>query len=81
MSNNFCSTTNFNVLITSISRKVPLIKAVKKAFAKLGNSGKVYGADASVDCVGRFFVSCVYSGLVGGPEARHVVHLPPFVVT
>ncbi|MFH1832143.1 MAG: NAD-dependent epimerase/dehydratase family protein [bacterium] len=46
----------FNVLITSISKKVPLIKSVRKAFAKLGNIGKIYGADANHDCISRFFI-------------------------
>jgi len=56
MLNDFRYDTSFNVLITSISKKTPLIKAVRKAFIKIGNSGKIYGADANFDCIGRFFV-------------------------
>ena len=46
----------FNVLITSISKKVPLIKAVKRAHAAIGITGKVFGADSSEGCIGRYFV-------------------------
>ena len=56
MLNDFRSIPSFNVLITSISKKVPLIKSVRRSFVKLGNTGKIYGADASADCVGYFFV-------------------------
>lgn len=44
-----------NILITSISKKVPLIKAVKKAVSKLGSSGKVVGSDSNPECIGRYF--------------------------
>ena len=46
----------FNTLITSVSKKVQLIKSVRNSYAKLGNIGKIYGADAQQDCIGRFFV-------------------------
>ncbi len=46
---------NFNVLISSVSQKVPLIQAVKNASSKLGNKGKVWGADASAECIGKYF--------------------------
>ena len=45
-----------NVLITSISGKVPLIKAVKKAVRKCHKKGKVIGGDCSDNIVGRYFV-------------------------
>ncbi|HCJ66892.1 MAG TPA: epimerase, partial [Elusimicrobia bacterium] len=48
--------TNFNVLVTSISRKVPLLNAVKKANLKLANTGKLFGADINENCIGRYFV-------------------------
>lgn len=44
------------VLITSISKKVPLIKAVKDAVANLSTPLKVIGADCSTECIGRYFV-------------------------
>jgi carbamoyl-phosphate synthase large subunit len=47
---------NGNVLITSISKKVPLIKAVKKAVHKCYKKGKVIGGDCSDNIVGRYFV-------------------------
>lgn len=46
----------FNILITSISKKVPLIKAVKGASSRLANSGVIYGADLEEQCAGRYFV-------------------------
>lgn len=45
-----------NVLITSISKKVPLIKAVKRGVAKLSSSIKVYGSDLDENCLGKYFV-------------------------
>lgn len=45
-----------NILVTSISKKVPLIKSLKEANKKLGNTGKIFGADTNNDIVGKFFV-------------------------
>lgn len=44
-----------NILITSISRKVPLIKAVKNAAAKLNPGIRVYGTDLNRECIGKYF--------------------------
>lgn len=44
------------VLITSISKKVPLIKAVRDAAENQPNAFKVIGADCNADCLGRYFV-------------------------
>lgn len=41
-----------NVLITSLSRKVPLLKAFQEA---TGAGGYVWGADSDPECVGRHF--------------------------
>lgn len=45
-----------NILISSISTKVPLIKAVKRAAAKISSSIKVIGADLDENCIGKYFV-------------------------
>ena len=45
-----------NVLITSISKKVPLIKAVSAGVQKVSGSSKIFGADADDTCIGRYFV-------------------------
>lgn len=45
----------FNVLITSISKKVPLIQAVRQAMTLSNLEGKVYGGDSNPHCVGRYF--------------------------
>ncbi len=46
----------FNVLITSISRKVPMIREVRKALRKIDHEGKVFGADCDNGCNGKYFV-------------------------
>ena len=45
-----------NVLITSLSRKVPLVERFRGAIAALGEGGEVWGADLDPECVGRHFV-------------------------
>lgn len=50
------SRTSANILVTSVSTKVPLVRAVRKASLKLGNTGKVFGADMNPNCTGRYFV-------------------------
>jgi carbamoyl-phosphate synthase large subunit len=45
-----------NILITSISNKIPLISAVKNAAKKIGNIELIYGADTNINSVGKFFV-------------------------
>lgn len=45
-----------NVLITSISKKVPLILAVKNAAIKISKSIKVFGGDIDNNCIGKYFV-------------------------
>lgn len=50
-----------NILITSISKKIPLIKAVRQAIASINKTApntieKVIGADSNFHCIGRYFV-------------------------
>lgn len=45
-----------NVLITSISGKVPLIQLVKDAMNRLHKEGKLFGGDVNKQCIGRYFV-------------------------
>lgn len=45
-----------NVLVTSISRKVPLLQAVRKACEKLKKPYTLFGADGNPNVIGRFFV-------------------------
>jgi carbamoyl-phosphate synthase large subunit len=42
-----------NVLVTSLSRKVPLVEALRSA---VDGSGLVWGGDTDAECVGRHFV-------------------------
>ncbi len=45
-----------NVLITSISNKVPLILCLKKSIAKMQTNTKIFGGNINDNCVGKFFV-------------------------
>lgn len=45
-----------NVLITSISTKVPLIRAVRQAMERVDSGARLYGADSSASAIGRYFV-------------------------
>lgn len=45
-----------NILITSLSKKIPLIKAVQQAAQKFGTHVNVYGGDIDENCMGRHFV-------------------------
>lgn len=47
---------NLNILITSISKKVPMINAVKNAVQKISKEAKVFGADLDDSCIGKYFV-------------------------
>jgi carbamoyl-phosphate synthase large subunit len=46
----------FNVLVTSISRKIPMMKAVQNACRKIGVTCKVFGGDVDAACIGKYFV-------------------------
>lgn len=54
MDNNLSVTKN--VLVMSISKKVPLLKSVRKALYKVNPHSKLVGADLSDSCFGKFFV-------------------------
>ncbi|WP_276353619.1 NAD-dependent epimerase/dehydratase family protein [Cohnella caldifontis] len=45
-----------HVLVTSISKKIPLLKMVRRGLNKMGPDSKLYGADLDPDCIGRYFV-------------------------
>lgn len=45
-----------NVLVTSISAKVPMLKAVRRALDRTGEGGLLFGADLDRGCIGSFFV-------------------------
>jgi len=44
-----------NVLITSVSRKIPLVREVYKAITKIGRGGNVFGADSNPNAMGANF--------------------------
>ncbi len=45
-----------NLLITSIAKKVPMLKSIKKASKKFDKIVKIFGGDANKDCIGKYFV-------------------------
>lgn len=50
-----------NVLITSLSHKVPLVQAVQASLQRMGQSGQVIGADANPNCIGRYFTNAFWA--------------------
>jgi carbamoyl-phosphate synthase large subunit len=44
-----------NILVTSLSRKVPLLEALRDALRERAPDGVVWGADSDPECVGRYF--------------------------
>lgn len=63
-----CEQKDFNVLITSISDKVPMIHAVKRAVDKIGADIRIFGADSDSECCGRYFVD----GFWNMPRTEHL---------
>ncbi len=49
-----------NVLITSISKKVPLIRSVRRALAKFDPEARVHGADCDPEALGLHFVDAFW---------------------
>lgn len=48
---------HFGVLVTSISKKIPLLQAVSKAIEKIDeHCGPLYGSDSDVNCIGKYAV-------------------------
>jgi len=45
-----------NVLVMSVSNKIPMLKAVRYALQRLTKLGLLYGADTNEKCLGKFFV-------------------------
>ena len=46
----------FHVLITSLSKKAPLVREVRKALKRISENGKIVGGDSNPQCIGRYFV-------------------------
>jgi carbamoyl-phosphate synthase large subunit len=44
------------VLVTSISKKTPLLNLVRQALHKYDQEGKICGGDSKEECIGRYFV-------------------------
>ena len=45
-----------NILVTSISRKVPLLRVLRQSVEKLTNKFTIFGGDSDNQCIGRYFV-------------------------
>jgi len=55
-SNEISHKDRLNILVTSISKKTPLLKSLKKAKDNLNGIGQIIGADSNNNCIGKFFV-------------------------
>lgn len=44
------------ILVTSLSRKIPLLRELRKALNKLSDKGRIFGGDVDEMCIGRHFV-------------------------
>lgn len=76
-----------NILVTSISRKVPLLLAVKAAGRKLGREVTVTGADLDPACPGQYFTDSFWlmppleqltvEKFLGGCQERGITHVIP----
>jgi len=51
---------SLRVLITSLSKKMGLIKAVRNAAQKIGSSEPIYGSDNDPQCVGKYGVDAFW---------------------
>lgn len=47
---------SIHVLITSLSKKVPLIKAARNALQYFDKNSSIIGADQDANCIGKYFV-------------------------
>lgn len=47
---------DIRVLITSISKKVPLLKVVEKTLSSFGQNSRLFGGDSDALCIGQYFV-------------------------
>ncbi len=50
----------YQVLVSSLSRKVPLVRTLKKALEKLPQYGGIIGGDTNPNCIGRYFVDAFW---------------------
>jgi carbamoyl-phosphate synthase large subunit len=46
----------FHALVTSASKKIPLLRELRKALNKACSNGKIFGGDIDPECLARFFV-------------------------
>lgn len=50
-----------SVLVTSISKKVPLLQAVRNATEKLGHFKSLFGCDTNKNCIGQYAVDTFWN--------------------
>ena len=66
---------SFNVLITSLSNKVPLVREVRKALKRIDADGRIFGADCNPACIGRYFVDDFWEmPSTDGLDPEEIVH-------
>lgn len=47
--------------VSSVSKKVPLIKSLRKSMDKIGIPGKIIGGDVNPNCIGKYFVDQLWT--------------------
>ena len=47
---------DINVLVTSVSSKISILKALRNVNLRLANAGNIWGGDVNGACIGRYFV-------------------------
>ena len=63
----------FNVLVSSISTKVPMLKAIKNAVMKIGSQTIIIGGDIKPDALGRHFVDQYWQMPLTIDENKNVI--------
>ena len=52
---------SINILITSVSKKIPLIKSLRNSTNKINKKIRIIGADSNKECIGKFFVDVFWN--------------------
>ncbi len=68
MEDHSSKTRSGNILVTSISRKIPMLQAIARAAGRMDPTMNVIGSDADSRCLGRYFVS----GFRQSPDWDHL---------
>jgi len=65
-----------NILVTSISKKIPLLNVARNALSRIDKDGYLFGADSDKNCTGRYF--CDFFWLMPVLEQLNLSELKDF---